>query len=311
MPELPDVLLYLARLEPRVVGRKVLAVRLSSPFVLRTVEPPIGALVGREVVGLARAGKRIVLSCAGELHLVVHLMIAGRLRWRAPGRKPPGRGTLAALDFAEGTLYLTEAGSKRRASLAVVEGEGAWRGFDAGGQDLFAIDAAEFARVMQSENHTLKRALTDPRLVSGVGNAYSDEILFRARLSPVAWTRSQDAAALERLYDAARAVLSEWTERLAAELPEGEFPERVTAFRPGMAVHGRFGEPCPVCASPVQRIRYADKETNYCATCQTGGRLLADRGLSRLLKGDWPRTLAELEERKARFARPADSPEQG
>jgi formamidopyrimidine-DNA glycosylase len=299
MPELPDIVIYLEALEQRIVGQPLERVRIVSPFVLRSVDPPIAAAEGRRVVGLRRLGKRIVWVLEDDLFLVVHLMIAGRLRWKPAGTKPPGRIGLAAFDFPSGTLLLTEAGSKRRASLLLVRGEAALAGLDRGGLEPLGISLAAFRERLVSESHTLKRALTDPRLFSGIGNAYSDEILHRARLSPLALTRKLDDAAVERLFAATRSTLVEWTDRLRDEAGEG-FPESVTAFREGMAVHGRFREPCPVCGTPVQRIRYADNETDYCPTCQTGGRLLADRGLSRLLKEDWPRSLDEMEERLAR-----------
>jgi formamidopyrimidine-DNA glycosylase len=299
MPELPDIVVYLEALERRIVGQPLERVRIVSPFVLRSVDPPIAAAEGRRVVGLRRLGKRIVWVLEDDLFLVVHLMIAGRLRWKPAGTKPPGRIGLAAFDFPSGTLLLTEAGSKRRASLLLVRGEAALAGLDRGGLEPLGISLAAFRERLVSESHTLKRALTDPRLFSGIGNAYSDEILHRARLSPLALTRKLDDAAVERLFAATRSTLVEWTDRLRDEAGEG-FPESVTAFREGMAVHGRFREPCPVCGTPVQRIRYADNETDYCPTCQTGGRLLADRGLSRLLKEDWPRSLDEMEERLAR-----------
>jgi len=299
MPELPDIVVYLEALERRILGQPLERVRIVSPFVLRSVDPPIAAAEGRRVVGLRRLGKRIVWVLEDDLFLVVHLMIAGRLRWKPAGTKPPGRIGLAAFDFPSGTLLLTEAGSKRRASLLLVRGEAALAGLDRGGLEPLGISLAAFRERLVSESHTLKRALTDPRLFSGIGNAYSDEILHRARLSPLALTRKLDDAAVERLFTATRSTLVEWTDRLRDEAGEG-FPESVTAFREGMAVHGRFREPCPVCGTPVQRIRYADNETDYCPTCQTGGRLLADRGLSRLLKEDWPRSLDEMEERLAR-----------
>jgi formamidopyrimidine-DNA glycosylase len=294
MPELPDVVVYIEALERRVVGRTLERVRLLSPFVLRTAVPPIASAEGRRVLGLRRIGKRIVLELEGELFLVIHLMVAGRLRWLSPGMRPPGRITLAVLEFADGSLAFTEAGTKRRASLHLVHGEDAVRAFDAGGLEVLEADLAAFAGRLKSENHTLKRALADPRLFSGIGNAYSDEILHRARLSPVAMTASLDDEAVARLFDATRATLAEWTERLRAEAG-AEFPEKVTAFRDGMAVHGRFRKPCPACGAPVQRIRYAENETNYCARCQTGGRVLADRALSRLLHKSWPRNIDELE----------------
>ncbi|HYL30694.1 MAG TPA: DNA-formamidopyrimidine glycosylase family protein [Gemmatimonadales bacterium] len=299
MPELPDVVVYVEALERRILGQPLERVRLASPFVLRSVDPPVREAEGRRVVAVRRLGKRIVLALEGGLFVVIHLMIAGRLRWRPPGAKTPGRIGLAAFDFPAGTLLLTEAGSKRRASLHLVRDEAALAGFDRGGLEPLETSLAGFRDRLVSESHTLKRALTDPRLFSGIGNAYSDEILHRARLSPVALTRRVDDDGIERLYDAARAVLVEWTDRLRREAGDG-FPEKVTAFRDGMAVHGRFREPCPICGTPVQRIRYADNETNYCPACQTGGRLLADRGLSRLLKEDWPRSLEEMEERLAR-----------
>jgi formamidopyrimidine-DNA glycosylase len=266
-----------------------------NPFVLRTASPPITDANGRRVTGLRRLGKRIVLALDGGLFVVIHLMIAGRLRWRPAGAKrPPGKPPLAAFHFADGTLWLTEAGSTRRASLHLVVGEEALRALDRGGLEVLDAELPAFAERLRSENHTLKRALTDPRLFSGIGNAYSDEILHRARLSPLALTRRLTDDEVARLYDATRETLREWTERLRAEAGDG-FPEKVTAFRDGMAVHGRFGLPCPACGSAVQRIRYADNETNYCARCQTGGRLLADRALSRLLREDWPRSIDELE----------------
>ena len=296
MPELPDVVVYLEALERRILGRRLSGVRLLSPFVLRTVEPPITALYDRRVLTLRRMGKRIVLGFEEELYLVVHLMIAGRLRWGSPGAKAPGRIGLAAFDFGEGTLLLTEAGTRRRASLHVVGGSVGLAGFERGGLEPLEASPAEFVARLRLESHTLKRALTDPRLFSGIGNAYSDEILHRARLSPLKLTGRLNDEETARLYAAVQAVLQEWTERLRAETGEG-FPEKVTAFREGMAVHGRYRLPCPTCGTPVQRIRYAENETNYCPSCQTEGRLLADRGLSRLLKADWPRSLEELDER--------------
>jgi formamidopyrimidine-DNA glycosylase len=296
LPELPDVVVYLEALEPRVLGRRLSGVRLLSPFLLRTVDPPITALRDRRVLTLGRMGKRIVLGFEDELFLVIHLMIAGRLRWGPPGMKAPGRIGLAALDFDAGTLVLTEAGSKRRASLHVVAGSAGLAGFERGGLEPLETSPAEFAARLRLESHTLKRALTDPRLFSGIGNAYSDEILHRARLSPLKLTGRLSDEETTRLYVAVQTVLQEWTQRLRAERGEG-FPERVTAFRDGMAVHGRYRQPCPTCGTPVQRIRYAENETNYCPSCQTEGRLLADRGLSRLLKEDWPRSLEELDQR--------------
>jgi formamidopyrimidine-DNA glycosylase len=295
VPELPDITVYLERLKPRVLGQRIEGVEIRNVFVLRTADPPITDIVGRQVADLRRMGKRIVFGLNGDLFLVVHLMIAGRLRWRPPEKKPPGgKLVLAALHFPHGTLFLTEAGSKRRASLHVVAGEHGLREFDRGGLEPLDTTLEAFATRLRSESHTLKRALTDPRLFSGIGNAYSDEILHRARLSPLALTRRLADDEIERLHGATRAVLVEWTARLLAEVGD-DFPETVTAFREAMAVHGRFGLPCPVCGTPVQRIRYADNETNYCARCQTNGRLLADRALSRLLKQDWPRSIDELE----------------
>ena len=301
MPELPEITAYLEALAPRVVGEPLERVRLASPFLVRTFDPPLSAAEGRRVEGLGRLGKRIVLSLEGDLHLVLHLMIAGRLRWREAGAKVPGKVGLAAFDFPAGTLLLTEAGSKKRASLHVVHGEGALAEHDPGGVEPLEADAEAFREALLRENRTLKRALTDPRLVSGVGNAYSDEILHRARLSPFRRTRRLGEAELARLFAATREVLGEWIERTRAELA-GAFPEKVTAFRPGFAVHGRYREPCPACGTPVQRILYAENEANYCPGCQTGGKLLADRVLSRLMKDDWPTTLEELEAKKA--ARP-------
>jgi formamidopyrimidine-DNA glycosylase len=298
MPELPDVAVYIECLERRIRGEPLERARLASPFLLRSVEPPLSAATGRRVLGLRRLGKRIVFAFEGDLFLVLHLMIAGRLRWREPRARLSGRASLAAFDFPTGTLVLTEAGTTRRASLYLVAGAAALADHDPGGCEVQDVDLAHFREVLTRSNHTLKRALTDPRLFSGIGNAYSDEILHRARLSPIALTRRLGPDALERLWEAARATLLEWIERLRAEVGDG-FPEKVTAFRPGMAVHGRYGKPCPACGARVQRIVHAGNETNYCARCQTGGRLLADRALSRLLKRDWPRTLDELEEARA------------
>lgn len=294
MPELPDVLLYIESLKPRIVNQTLERVRLASPFVVRSVSPPISALQGRRVVGLRRLGKQIVLEFDGTLFLVVHLMIAGRFQWKDPGAKVPGKLGLAAFDFPSGTLLLTEAGSKKRASLNVVEGESNLSAFDRGALEVLNAPAAAFREVLTRENHTLKRALTDPRSFSGIGNAYSDEILHRARLSPMKLTQKMNDEEISRLHEATQVTLRDWIERLKKDAA-GEFPSKVTAFRPEMAVHGRFGQPCPVCGSPVQRIVYAENECNYCATCQTGGRLLADRALSRLLKEDWPRSLDEWE----------------
>ena len=294
MPELPDVVVYIEHLESRLAGRTLERVRLMNPFVLRSVTPPIASAEGKKVVGVSRIGKRIVIALEGELFLVLHLMIAGRLRWVGADAKLPGRITLAAFGFQHGMLVFTEAGTKRRASVHLVEGEAALAAMDPGGLDVLAAGFQEFAERVKRENHTLKRALTDPRLFSGIGNAYSDEILHRAKLSPFAQTVSLSEEDLERLYEATRTTLAEWTERLRREAG-ADFPEKVTAFREGMAVHGRFRKPCPVCGSPVQRIVYAENETNYCARCQTGGKILADRALSRLLKASWPRSIDELD----------------
>jgi formamidopyrimidine-DNA glycosylase len=297
MPELPDVTVYIERLVPRIVGRLLQRVRLASPFVLRTVDPPIGEASGRTVVDVRRIGKRIVFELEpGELFLVIHLMIAGRFRWKPPRAKIPGKVGLAAFDFPNGTLILTEASSRKRAAIHLVRGREALETHDAGGIDVLAADLGAFRAALVRESHTLKRSLTDPRLFSGIGNAYSDEILHRARLSPVRLTRQLSDEEITRLYAATQATLRDWIARLRAEAGE-DFPEHVTAFRPGMAVHGRYREPCPDCGAPVQRIRFAENETNYCPRCQTGGVLLADRALSRLLKSDWPRSLDELEER--------------
>ncbi|MFZ0308742.1 MAG: DNA-formamidopyrimidine glycosylase family protein [Candidatus Sulfotelmatobacter sp.] len=299
MPELPDIAAYIGALETRIVGQPLEHVRLASAFLLRTAQPPVASVEGRVVRELRRVGKRIAIGVENDLWLVLHLMIAGRLHWRAPEAKLAGRQSLAAFDFPHGSLVLTEAGSKRRASLHIVLGEESLRSFDAGGIDIFSSDLDSFRAVLTAENHTLKRALTDPRLLSGIGNAYSDEILHAAQLSPLTLTRKLEAREWERLFAAARHTLSFWVDRLGAEA-KTEFPEKVTAFRNGMAVHGRYGEPCPRCGDKVLRIRYADKETNYCARCQTGGKVLADRSLSRLLGSDWPRTLEELEALKRR-----------
>jgi len=293
MPELPDIIVYIEHLEARLIGKTLERVRPLNPFVLRSVAPPISAVEGRKVTGARRIGKRIVIALEGGLYLVLHLMIAGRLRWLEKDAKLPGRISIAAFDFPNGTLVFTEAGTKRRASLHLVQGEAALSAMDPGGLEIAKADLAAFAARLKAENHTLKRTLTDPRLFSGIGNAYSDEILHRAKLSPVALTASLSDGDLKRLYDATREILVEWTERLRKEAGSG-FPEKVTAFREGMAVHGRYRKPCPVCGSPVQRIVYAENETNYCARCQTGGRLLADRALSRLLKKSWPRSIDEL-----------------
>jgi formamidopyrimidine-DNA glycosylase len=295
VPELPDIRLYLSALESRIIGARLLHVQFNNPFLLRTVAPPPAALEHRTAIGLRRIGKRIVFEFEGQLFLVFHLMIAGRFQWAPPGGRSPGRRALALLTFSTGTLALTEAGSKRRASVYLVEGESGLKAFARGGIDIETATPAEFATALRQENHTLKRSLTDPRIVDGIGNAYSDEILHRARLSPLQLTSRLDDEMMVRLLRAAQAVLHEWTERLIRENGSG-FPGKVTAFREGMAVHGRYREACPVCGSPVQRIRYAENETDYCPTCQTGGRLLADRGLSRLLHDDWPRSLVELED---------------
>jgi len=294
MPELPDISAYMSALEPRIVGQPLRRVRLLNAFLLRTAEPPITQVEGRIVRELKRIGKRIAIGFDNGLWLVLHLMIAGRLHWRPPGSKLAGRVTLAAFDFPNGSLVLTEAGTKRRASLHVLSGEEALSAADPGGIDVLSSDLDLFRTALAAENRTLKRALTDPRIVSGIGNAYSDEILHAARLSPLALTGKLDPDEWIRLFTATRDTLKLWIDRLRAEAA-GEFPDKVTAFRQDMAVHGRFGKPCPRCGEKIQRIRYADKETNYCARCQTNGRVLADRGLSRLLGADWPRTLEELE----------------
>lgn len=294
MPELPDITVYLECLRPRVVGQPLECLTVRNPFVLRSVTPSPADIAGARIAGLRRLGKRIVLELEGDRFIVIHLMIAGRLRWLAPGAKPPGRIALASFEFPTGMLILTEAGTTRRASLHLVAGQAQLQAFDRGGLEVLDAGEAAFTARLTSENHTLKRALADPRLFSGIGNAYSDEILHRARLSPMTLTRKLAAADARRLFDATRAVLLEWTDRLRAEVGSG-FPEKVTAFREGMAVHGRFRQPCPVCGTPVQRIRYAANETNYCARCQTGGRLLADRAMSRLLHEDWPRSIDDLD----------------
>ena len=299
MPELPDITAYIRALEERIVRRPIDQIRLASPFLLRTAQPPIREVEGRTVHELRRVGKRIAIGVEGDLWLVLHLMIAGRLHWRAAGAKLAGRQNLAAFDFPNGSLVLTEAGSKHRASLYVVRGGDALQAMDAGGIDVFASDLDSFRDALTAENRTLKRALTDPRILSGIGNAYSDEILHAAQLSPLAQTRKLKPEEWERLFSATRSTLQHWIDQLSAEAQEG-FPEKVTAFRKGMAVHGRYGEPCPRCGEKIQRIRYADNETNYCARCQTGGKVLADRSLSRLLGSDWPRTLDELEALKRR-----------
>ncbi|MBX9961828.1 MAG: hypothetical protein K2Y35_02145 [Burkholderiales bacterium] len=294
MPELPDVTVYTERIGAAAGGQVLRHVRIVNPFVLRTAVPPIASLDGRRLELVRRLGKRIVLDFEGGLHLVLHLMRAGRLRWLAPGARLPGKMALAALDFDSGSLVFTEAGTKRRASMHLVEGDVALAAFDAGGLEVLDADLTVFAARLRSENHTLKRSLTAPHLMSGIGGAYSDEILHRARLSPIAHSKDLADEEIGRLYHAVRDVLREWTVRLREEAGDG-FPEKVTAFRDGMAVHGRFGQPCPVCGTPVQRIVYADTETNYCPRCQTGGKVLADRALSRLLKSSWPRSVDELE----------------
>jgi len=304
MPELPDVTVYLEALAARVRGRKLLGVRLASPFVLRTFDPPLSAAAGKKVLGLRRVGKRLVLELEGDLFLVMHLMIAGRLKWLDAGAKIPGKVGLAAFDFDSGTVVLTEVASKKRASIHLVRGEEAVREMDRGGIEPLEATLESFREALVRENHTLKRSLTDPRLFSGIGNAYSDEILHRAQLSPVHTTHKLDEKEIARLYHATQTVLREWTDRLRADAGGG-FPGKVTAFREGMAVHGRYRLPCPVCGTAVQRIAYAENETNYCPRCQTGGKILSDRSLARLLKGDWPRTIEELEEKFGKRTEPA------
>jgi formamidopyrimidine-DNA glycosylase len=299
MPELPDISAYIAALEPRMLGEPIEQIRLASPFLLRTVDPPIAAIEGKKVRELRRIGKRIAMGVEEDLWLVLHLMIAGRLHWRARNAKLGGRNYLAAFDFPNGSLVLTEAGARRRASLHVLRGEGSLRDVDPGGIDVFAASLSEFQSALTAENRTLKRALTDPRILSGIGNAYSDEILHAAQLSPITHTRKLTHEEWKRLFTATRTTLQRWIDQLQREA-QTNFPEKVTAFRKDMAVHGRFGQPCPRCGDPIQRIRYADNETNYCARCQTGGKVLADRSLSRLLGDDWPRTLDELEALKRR-----------
>lgn len=297
MPELPDIVVYLERLRPRVQRQKLERIRLANPFLLRSVEPPLSEAYGRTVIELRRLGKRIVFALEPDLFLILHLMIAGRLHWKPKGAKPPGKVGLAAFDFPTGTLILTEAGSKRRASLHLVRGEAELARYNPGGLEVLDASKDQFRAALQRENHTLKRALTDPRLFSGIGNSYSDEILHRARLSPMTLTQRLLPTEITRLFQATRLTLLEWLDQLRQEVGDG-FPEKVTAFREGMAVHGRFGQPCPVCGTAVQRIRYAENETNYCPRCQTDGKVLADRSLSRLLKDDWPRSIEELEEAK-------------
>jgi formamidopyrimidine-DNA glycosylase len=297
MPELPDVLLYIEALKPRIVGQPLEHIRLASPFLVRSVSPPISAIVGKTVRSLSRLGKQIVWEFDDDLFLVVHLMIAGRFQWKERSAKIPGKLGLAAFDFPSGTLLLTEAGSKKRASLHLVKGRSALAAFDRGALEVLDSSLGAFKERLTSENHTLKRSLTDPRLFSGIGNAYSDEILHRARLSPMKLTSKLSDEEMARLHEAVRSTLTEWIQRLQTEVGS-EFPSKVTAFRPEMAVHGRYGQPCPVCGSPVQRIVYAENECNYCATCQTEGRLLADRALSRLLRDDWPKSLEDWELRR-------------
>jgi formamidopyrimidine-DNA glycosylase len=294
MPELPDITVYIEALERRIVGRRLERVRVRSPFLVRTFDPPLDAVDGKTVRELVRLGKRIAIGFDDDLWVVLHLMIAGRLHWKKPGAGIAAKGCLAGFDFADGTLLFTEAGSKHRASLHVVRGNQALRAHDPGGLDVFSATPAEFTATLRRENHTLKRTLTDPRTFNGIGNAYSDEILHRARLSPFLLSQKLPAPDVQTLFDATKEVLTEWIERLREQASD-QFPEKVTAFRPEMAVHGRFGKPCPVCGAPVQRVRYADNETNYCPGCQTDGRILADRSLSRLLKDDWPGHLDELD----------------
>ena len=293
MPELPDVTVYVEALDQRILGQTLTRVRLASPFLLRTVEPAPKDLEGRKVTGITRLGKRIVIELDGELFIVIHLMIAGRFKWLPKNARIPGKLGLAAFDFSNGTLLLTEAGSKRRASMHIVRGRDAVRALDPGGAEVLEIDLKRFRELLTRERHTLKRTLTDPHTFSGIGNSYSDEILHRARLSPIQMTTNLSDEEIARLFDATRSTLIDWTQRLRDDAA-GEFPEKVTAFREGMAVHGRYNKPCPDCGTPVQRIVYAENETNYCARCQTGGRLLADRALSRLLHGDWPKSIDEL-----------------
>jgi formamidopyrimidine-DNA glycosylase len=293
MPEFPDVTIYIESLQSRIVGRELQRIRLASPFVLRSVEPPLHSIEGKKVTGIRRIGKQIVWEFEGSLYLVIHLMVAGRFHWKKPGAKAPGKIGLAAFDFANGTLLFTEASTKKRASMHLVSGESELAQFDKGGLEVFDTTREEFRRVLQSENHTLKRSLTDPRLFSGIGNAYSDEILHRARLSPLQLTQKLGDDEIHRLFAGMREALTEWTNRLR-EQASGDFPEKVTAFHEEMAVHGKFGKPCQVCGTKVQRIVYAENECNYCPKCQTGGKILADRSLSRLLRDDWPKTIDEL-----------------
>jgi formamidopyrimidine-DNA glycosylase len=294
MPELPDITVYLDSLRPRILGHEILDARVLNPFALRTVTPPLSSIIGKRVKTLSRLGKRIVFGIEGDVYVVIHLMIAGRLRWRVGDKKIAGKLAQAVFEFDTGKLYLTEAGSKRRASIHVVEGATSLKQFDRGGLEVLDADLGDFATRLRSENHTVKRSLTDPRLFSGIGNSYSDEILHRAKMSPMTLTSRMTDEQVAELFEATKATLIDWTERLRKDAGD-EFPEKVTAFRDGMAVHGRYKLPCPVCGAPVQRIRYADNEPNYCARCQTGGRLLADRAMSRLLKQDWPRSIDEVE----------------
>jgi formamidopyrimidine-DNA glycosylase len=307
MPELPDVTVYLEALDARIRGARLERIRLANPFVLRSVDPSPAEVAGRAVTGVRRLGKRIVIALDGGYFVLIHLMIAGRLHWKPAGARPPGKTGLAAFDFSTGTLTLTEAGSKRRAAIHLARGEAALAAHDPGGLELFEADLPAFRAALTRESHTLKRTLTDPRILSGIGNAYSDEILHRARLSPVRMTRQLSEEEIARLFEAAKATLTDWIARLRRDAG-GEFPEGVTAFRPDMAVHGRYGRPCPDCGAPVQRIVHAENETNYCARCQTAGRLLADRAMSRLLKQDWPRTLEEMEERRPAATSPPARP---
>jgi formamidopyrimidine-DNA glycosylase len=306
VPELPDITVYIEALEERILGERLDRVRLASPFLLRSIAPSVSEAGGRTVRQLRRVGKRIAMGLDNDVWLVLHLMIAGRLHWRSPGVRLSGRQNLAAFDFEKGSLLLTEAGTQRRAALHVAAGEAGLRDLDPGGLEVLSADLPSFSAALTARNHTLKRALTDPRIFSGIGNAYSDEILHRAMLSPIALTQKLKPPEIDRLFTATKSALVEWVQLLRAER-KGQFPEKVTAFRPAMAVHGKYGEPCPRCGTKIQRIRYASNETNYCATCQTGGRLLADRALSRLLGSDWPRTLEELESFKTARIEPQEN----
>jgi len=310
LPELPDIAAYIDALQARILGKRLLGIRLGNPFILRTVSPAVSELTGKRVIGFQRIGKVIVFALEGDLYLAIHLMISGRFRWKdETGNKLPGKMGLAAFDFENGTLTLTEASTKKRAALHLIRGAENLDHFRRGGLEPLIAEMGAFQEALLCENHTLKRSLTDPRLFSGIGNAYSDEILHRAKLSPVKLTSRMSAEEIERLYHSTQSVLTEWTDRIRDEAGEG-FPTHVTAFREGMAAHGRYGKPCPTCGSPIQRIVYAENEANYCATCQTDGKLLADRSLSRLMKGDWPRTINELEERRQRHSLPLE-PEKG